>query len=118
MPQAPCPVVVVVYRHPLLGVGLARWLAAEAGVRAAPVPLADPAAVGSALAAGPAVVLLEAAEPRQRAAVAAAAPHATVIAVTATIDVAAPSVEQLLRVVRRTARRDGRTGVETGGPAH
>ncbi|HSN11138.1 MAG TPA: hypothetical protein VLS51_03380 [Propionibacteriaceae bacterium] len=59
MPDDPTRHVVLLYVHPLLGEGIAAYVTHETGVPVLTVSALDPAAVSSALAGGPSVVIFE-----------------------------------------------------------
>jgi DNA-binding NarL/FixJ family response regulator len=77
--------VVILYEHPLLGEGIAKYLRTRAGVEATVVSAYDGAAVMSALALDPAVVIFELNDPIQQMGLNALAPHAVLIDVSTVI---------------------------------
>jgi hypothetical protein len=77
--------VVILYEHALLGEGIAKYLRAHSGVEARVVPGNDLAAVTSALAFGPTVVIFELSEPLRDFDLSALAPHAVLIDVSAVV---------------------------------
>jgi hypothetical protein len=97
--------VVILYEHALLGEGIAKYLLARAGVEAKVASAYDAEAVTSALALDPAVVIFELSDPLQLVGLAALAPKAVLIDVSAVITrglVASPGVaglEQILSAV-------------------
>jgi hypothetical protein len=98
--------VVILYRHALLGEGIATYLRAHIGVEATVASARDPEAVTSALALGPAVVIFESSDPFQQFNLTALAPRAVLIDVSTVItrgSVVSPGVaglEQILQAVR------------------
>lgn len=101
--------VVILYKHPLLGEGIARYLRAQIDVGATLACMLDPSAVGSALALDPAVVIFESNDPSQRFDLGALVPHAVLIDVSTVIargTVSTPRVvrlEQILQAVRESS---------------
>jgi DNA-binding NarL/FixJ family response regulator len=97
--------VVILYEHALLGEGIAKFLRARAGVEATVASAHDATAVTSALALDPAVVIFELSDPLQQVGLAALAPQAVLIDVSAVIargTVGArgnAGLEQILQVV-------------------
>ncbi|MEP7036460.1 MAG: hypothetical protein ABI662_10470 [Dermatophilaceae bacterium] len=83
--------VVILYEHALLGEGIARYLRAKSGVEAMVTSARDLAAVTSALALGPAVVIFERSEPLREVDLTALAPQAVLIDVS-TVVTRGPSV--------------------------
>ena len=77
--------VVILYEHPLLGEGIAKYLRARAGVEATVASAYDGTAVMSALALDPVVVIFELNDPLQQMGLAALAPHAVLIDVSTVI---------------------------------
>jgi DNA-binding NarL/FixJ family response regulator len=77
--------VVILYEHPLLGEGIAKYLRAQAGVEATVVSAYDAAAVISALALDPGVVIFELHDPLQQVGLAVLAPNAVLIDVSTVI---------------------------------
>ena len=71
--------VVILYEHALLGEGIARYLRVNGGVEARVAPGNDLAAVTSALAYGPTVVIYELSEPLRQVDLTALAPQAVMI---------------------------------------
>jgi DNA-binding NarL/FixJ family response regulator len=100
--------VVILYEHPLLGEGIAKYLRAQIGVEATLASGHDPSAVKSALAHAPAVVIFESDNPLEQFDLATLVPHAVLIDVSAVItrgSVVTPCVaglEQILQAVRET----------------
>jgi DNA-binding NarL/FixJ family response regulator len=98
--------VVILYKHALLGEGIATYLRAQVGVEATVASARDPQAVTSALALGPAVVIFESSDPFQQFDLTALAPHAVLIDVSTVVtqgSVLSPGVagfEQILQAVR------------------
>lgn len=97
--------VVILYEHPLLGEGIAKYLRAQAGVEATVVSARDSQAVTSALALEPAVVIFELSDPVRQVGLAAMAPKAVLIDVSTVVtrgSVSSPGVaglEQILQAV-------------------
>jgi DNA-binding NarL/FixJ family response regulator len=97
--------VVILYEHPLLGEGIAKYLRTRAGVEATVASAGDSQAVTSALALEPAVVIFELSDPIRQVGLAAMAPHAVLIDVSTVItrgSVISPGVgglEQILQAV-------------------
>ena len=83
--------VVILYEHALLGEGIAKYLRAHSGVEARVAPGHDLAAVTSALAFGPTVVIFELSEPLRQVDLTALAPQAVLIDVS-TVVTRGPSV--------------------------
>ena len=77
--------VVILYEHALLGEGIAKYLRANGGVEARIAPAHDLGAVTSALAFGPTVVIFELSGPVREFDLAALAPQAVLIDVTAVV---------------------------------
>ena len=77
--------VVILYEHALLGEGIAKYLRVHSGVDAKIAPGHDLAAVTSALAFGPTVVIYELSEPRREFDLSALAPQAVLIDVSAVV---------------------------------
>ncbi len=77
--------VVILYEHPLLGEGIAKYLRARAGVESTVVSAFDATAVVSTLALDPAVVIFELNDPLQQMGLAALAPNAVLIDVSTVI---------------------------------
>jgi DNA-binding NarL/FixJ family response regulator len=98
--------VVILYEHPLLGEGLAKYLRAQIGVEATLGSTHDPEAVRSALALNPAVVIFESNDPSEQFDLGTLAPHAVLIDVSTVItrgSAVTPCVaglEQILQAVR------------------
>jgi DNA-binding NarL/FixJ family response regulator len=98
--------VVILYKHALLGEGIATYLRAQVGVEATVASARDPQAVTSALALGPAVVIFESSDPFQQFDLTTLAPQAVLIDVSTVItrgSVLSPGVaglEQILQAVR------------------
>jgi len=76
---------VILYEHALLGEGIAKYLRAHSGVEARVAPGNDLAAVTSALAFGPMVVIFELSEPLREFDLSALAPQAVLIDVSAVV---------------------------------
>jgi hypothetical protein len=77
--------VVILYKHALLGEGIATYLRAQIGIEAAVASEHDLDAVTSALALGPSVVIFESNDPFQQFDLATLAPHAVLIDVSTVI---------------------------------
>ena len=77
--------VVILYEHALLGEGIAKYLRDHSGVRATVAPAHDLAAVTSALAYGPTVVIFELSEPLRQVDLSALAPQAVLIDVSTVV---------------------------------
>src|SRR5471030_778746 len=77
--------VVIIYEHALLGEGIAKYLRAHSGVEARVAEGRDLAAVTSALAFGPTVVIYELSEPLRRVDLTALAPQAVLIDVSTAV---------------------------------
>jgi hypothetical protein len=98
--------VVILYKHALLGEGIAKYLRAQIGVEAKVASGHDLEAVKSALAFGPAVVIFELSEPLQQIDLPTLAPHAVLIDVSTAVarGLAASScpagLEKILQAVR------------------
>jgi hypothetical protein len=98
--------VVILYEHALLGEGIAKYLRAQTGVQARLESAQNPAAVKSALALGPEVVIFESNDPFQQFDLSTLVPNAVLIDVSTVItrgSVQAPCVaglEQILQAVR------------------
>ena len=71
----------ILYKHELLGEGIAKYLRAQLGVEATVVSAFDLQAVTTALALGPSVVTYELTEPLKQVDLATLAPHAVLIVV-------------------------------------
>ena len=97
---------VILYEHALLGEGIAKYLRAQTGIEATLGSARDPAAVKSALALGPEVVIFESNDPFQQFDLSTLVPHAILIDVSTVItrgSVLTPCVaglEQILQAVR------------------
>lgn len=96
--------VVILYEHPLLGEGLAKYLRARAGVEATVASARDSQAVTSALALDPGVVIFELSDPIRQVGLAAIVPRAVLIDVSTVITrgtVISPGagLEQILQAV-------------------
>jgi hypothetical protein len=83
--EAQYPPVVILYEHALLGEGIAKYLRARSDVELTVASAYDGKAVMSALALDPAVVIFELNDPLQLVGLAALAPHAVLIDVSAVI---------------------------------
>ena len=77
--------VVILYEHALLGEGIAKYLRVHSGVQATVAPAHDLAAVTSALAYGPTVVIYELSEPLRQVDLSALAPQAVLIDVSTVV---------------------------------
>ena len=77
--------VVILYEHALLGEGIAKYLRAHSGVEARVAEGRDLAAVTSALAFGPTVVIFELSEPLRQVDLTALAPQAVLIDVSTAV---------------------------------
>jgi hypothetical protein len=101
--------VVILYKHALLGEGIARYLRAQISVEATLASMLDPGAVKSALALDPAVVIFESNDPSQKLDLGALVPHAVLIDVSTVIargTVPTPRIvrlEQILQAVRESS---------------
>jgi hypothetical protein len=97
--------VVILYEHALLGEGIAKYLRAHSGVEARVAEGRDLAAVMSALAFGPTVVIYELSEPLRRVDLTALAPQAVLIDVSTAVTRGhsvtpdAAGLEKILRAV-------------------
>ena len=101
--EAQCHVVIL-YEHPLLGEGLAKYLRARAGVEATVASARDSQAVTSALALDPGVVIFELSDPIRQVGLAAIVPRAVLIDVSTVITRGAviepgAGLEQILQAV-------------------
>jgi len=98
--------VVILYEHALLGEGIATYLRAQTGVQARLESANDAAAVRSALALGPEVVIFESNDPFKQFDLSTLVPRAVLIDVSTVItrgSVLAPCIaglEQILQAVR------------------
>src|ERR1035437_894881 len=96
--------VVILYEHALLGEGIAKYLRAQLGVEAA---------VASALALGPAVVIFELTEPLKQVDLTTLAPHAVLIDVSTVVTRGlalspdAAGLQRILQAVRGSGRSTG-----------
>jgi hypothetical protein len=101
--------VVILYEHALLGEGIAKYLRTHSGVEARVAPGYDLAAVTSALADGPTVVIFELSEPLREFDLSALAPQAVLIDVSAVVTRGpsatpdAAGLERLLQAVSGSA---------------
>lgn len=86
--------VVLLYVHPILGEGIAAYVTAETGVPVNAVSALDPAAVRTALAARPRVVIFERAAGVDLADLTCQAPGALLIDVSAAVTTGTPVPEQ------------------------
>ena len=77
--------VVILYEHALLGEGIAKYLRVHSGVQATVAPAHDLAAVTSALAFGPTVVIFELSEPLRLVDLSALAPQAVLVDVSTVV---------------------------------
>lgn len=109
--------VVLLYVHPLLGLGLADHLRLTTGVEVLAVPLCDTRAVEAALALAPRVVIYEDKPELDVAALAAAAPGARFVDVSGAVapagafvpeQAAAPAAEMLVGIVDDAYATSGR----------
>lgn len=100
--------VVILYEHPLLGEGIAKYLRAQTGVEAHLESAHNAAAVKAALARGPEVVIFESNDPFHQFDLVGLVPHAVLIDVSTVItrgSVQIPCVaglEQILQAVRES----------------
>lgn len=117
MPSTTDTPVVLLYVHPLLGLGLADHLHLTTGVEVLAVPLHDTRAVVAALALGPRVVIYEDTPELDVAALAALAPGACLVDVSGAVappgafvpeQSAAPAAELLVDIVDRAYALSGR----------
>ena len=98
--------VAILYKHALLGEGIATYLRTRIGVEASVVSAHDPAAVRSALALCPAVIIFESSDPFQQFDLSTLAPQAVLIDVSTVVtrgSVVSPDaagLEQILDAVR------------------
>jgi hypothetical protein len=103
--QAQHPVAIL-YKHALLGEGIATYLRARIAVEATVASAHDPEAVSSALALCPAVIIFESSDPVQQFDLATLAPQAVLIDVSSVVtrgSEASPDgagLEQILQAVR------------------
>jgi hypothetical protein len=101
--------VVILYEHALLGEGIAKYLRAQVGIEATLGSAHDPAAVKSALALGPEVVIFESNDPFQQFDLSTLVPNAVLIDVSTVItrgSVLTPCIaglEQILQAVRESS---------------
>lgn len=104
--------VVILYKNPLLGEGIARYVLAQTGVEATIAPVHACEAVTAALATDPAVVIFELHEPLPQGDLATLAPHAVLIDVSAVVSRGATSnpvaaglehISQAVRGINATA---------------
>jgi hypothetical protein len=117
--------VLILYKHALLGEGIATYLRNQMAVEATVVSAHDPEAVRSALALCPAVVIFESSDPFQQFDLATLAPQAVLIDVSTVItrgSVVAPCVaglDQILQAVRdsTTVVRAVETSIDVACPA-
>jgi len=102
--------VVILYEHSLLGEGIAKYLRAELGVRATVASANDLEAVKAALAHGPAVVIFQLSESLRQLDLAALAPQAELIDVSAVVTRGAaitPDAAGLERILQAVMCRSG-----------
>jgi hypothetical protein len=98
--------VLILYKHALLGEGIATYLRTQIAVEATVASAHDPEAVRSALALCPAVIIFESSDPLTQLDLATLAPHAVLIDVSTVVtrgSVVAPcsaGFEQILQAVR------------------
>lgn len=98
--------VVILYKHALLGEGIATYLRTQTGVEATVASAHDPEAVRSALAFAPAVIIFESSDPFQQLDLGTLAPHAVLIDVSSVVtrgSVLSPEAagfDQILQAVR------------------
>ena len=106
--EAQCHVVIL-YEHPLLGEGIAKYLRARAGVEATVACAGDSRAITSALAQDPAVVIFELSDQLRQVGLASLVPHAVLIDVSTVVtrgSVTSPGaagLEQILQAVGHSA---------------
>jgi len=97
---------VILYKHALLGEGIARYLRVKIGVEATVASAHDPEAVTSALAVAPAVIIFESSDPFQQFDLTALAPNAVLVDVSTVVtrgsimSPGAAGLEQILQAVR------------------
>jgi hypothetical protein len=102
--------VVILYKHALLGEGIAKYIGAQLGVQASVVSAHDLHAVTSALSLAPAVVIFELCEPLQLTDLTALAPQATLIDLSTVVtrgtalSLDAAGLERILQAVRASSR--------------
>ena len=117
--------VVILYEHPLLGEGIAKYLRTRTGVEAMVASAGDSHAVTTALALDPAVVIFELSDPIRQVGLAAIVPHAilidvsTVITRGSVISPGAAGLEHILQAVGHggsVARPAQPTCPESRGP--
>jgi hypothetical protein len=95
--------VVILYKHALLGEGIAKYLHAQIGVEATLASVREPDAVTSALALGPEVVIFESNDPFQQFDLRTLVPHAVLIDVSTVItrgSVLTPGVARLEQILQ------------------
>ncbi len=111
--------VVILYKHALLGEGIAKYLRAQLGVEATVVSAFDLQAVTTALAMGPSVVAYELTEPLKQVDLATLAPHAVLIDVSTVmtrgiaLSPDAAGLQRILQAVRDSARSTGSSRAES-----
>lgn len=110
--QAQVPVVIL-YEHPLLGEGIAKYLRAETGVATTLVRADDLDAVRAVLARNPAVLIFERTGPLRDVDLAALAPHAVLFDVTAAVcpESAGSGPPARFEQIRHAVARDNRPPV-------
>lgn len=114
--------VVILYKHALLGEGIATYLRAQIGVEVTVRSTHDLEASREALALNPSVVIFESIDPFHRLDLSALAPHAALIDVSTVItrgSVVYPSIagfEQILQAIR-DSRDTAAAPIETAGAA-
>jgi hypothetical protein len=105
--------VVILYKHALLGEGIARHILAHLGVEATVASANDLHAVTLALALDPAVVIFELSESLQQVDLTTLAPHAVMIDVSTVVTRGsafspdAAGLDRILRAVRGSSRNAG-----------
>jgi DNA-binding NarL/FixJ family response regulator len=101
--------VVILYEHPLLGEGIAKYLRAQIGIEATLGAARDPEAVKSALAQNPGVVIFESNDPFQPFDLSALVPNAVLIDVSTVVtrgsdlSPGVAGLEHLVQAIRESA---------------
>jgi len=111
--------VVILYEHALLGEGIAKYLRVHSGVQATVAPAHDLAAVTSALAFDPTVVIFELSEPLRQVDLIALAPQAVLIDVSTVVTrgpSATPDAAGLERILQAVLRRADPCDGTVAGP--
>jgi hypothetical protein len=111
--------VAILYKHALLGEGIATYLRTRINVEATVVSAHNPAAVRSALALCPAVIIFESSDPFQQLDLATLAPQAVLIDVSTVVtrgSVVSPDVAGLKEIL--DAVRDSKIIARPLGPCH